>query len=693
MTFFFELLSKEIGLSRTGRIVLSKEFKKYVSTPNTVIPLKKFLLSMVSYLEEFEKHQIFIISKVMFLKIAFIQEKFKENGFIYTHHGTLERFQEILEENIEIFSQDNLIALIPFKNPSFALNYDFAKNEIEHYVKTVREVLEKYPDLNFGVTIKLFDYPELMEQYIDLFQNYNNIKFLNFEDLFKPLKHFRNILKVIVQVKTELDPNLVLMISGKILPKYYPLIVYLGFDLIDASYSLFLASEYFYSTIEYSIPLHRMKYFSCSCSSCRTKLIELNSNAPSREKIELLSLHNLITSNNYMLKIKQYLKTEDFRFFVEKSSNDDTNIISMLRILDKEYFEFICSETPVIQQRMRVNSIGPSSYYRPDFVRFRKRVVETFTPESWTKLIVLLPCSSKKPYSLSKSHRKFHSILKKNANFLQIQEFILTSPLGVIPRQLEEIYPVNSYEIPVTGDWDDNEIKITKNMLIKFLKKYDKNVSIICHLPEQGYRKIATMVMDETENNFYFTDIVGSMTSYESLAALENLIEKFNPNSLTSTFKVENFKRFLEKIIDYHYGKNIGKLLLSGDCKIKRDRRRKVSLIFESKSKYSLGKYDQTTGELELTLNGANKIKDHFRKHQFLIFDGKQVKGSTLFRPGIIEYSLDLKPKEFAMIWDNEKQNIIATARMIVGASFLKHSKSGKIAEIINKARESENDR
>jgi len=692
MTFFFELQSKEIGLSRSGRIILSKEFKKYVSTPNTVIPLKKFLLSMVPFLEEFERHQIFIISKVMFLKIAFIQDKFEENGFIYTHYGTLERFQEILEENLEIFSQDNLIALIPFNNPSCAINYDFAKNEINQYVKTVGDILEKHPNLNFGVTIKLFDYPELMEQYIDLFQNFNNIKFLNFEDLFNSLKHFRNILKVIVKVKTELDPNLVLMISGKILPKYYPIIIYLGFDLINASYSLFLASEFFYSTIEYSIPLHRMKYFSCSCSSCRTKLFELSSNISSREKIELLSLHNLIIFNNYMLKIKQYLKTEDFRLFVEKSSTDDTNIISMLRILDKEYFEFICSETPVIQQRMRINSIGPSSYYRPDFVRFRKRAVETFTPESWTKLIVLLPCSSKKPYSLSKSHRKFHSIMKKKAKFLQIQEFILTSPLGVIPRQLEGIYPVNSYEIPVTGDWDDTEIKITKNMLIKFLEKYDANTSIICHLPEGDYRKIITTVIDESENKFYFTDIVGSTTSYESLASLENLIEKFNPNSLESIIKVKNYKRDLEKIIDYHYGKNIGKLLLSGDCKIKTDRRRKVSLIIES-SKNSLGKYDQTTGELELTLKGANKIKDYFRKHQFLIFDGKQVKGSTLFRPGIIEYSLDLKPKEFAMIWDSEKQNIIATARMIVGASFLKHSKSGKIAEIINKARKSENDR
>ena len=686
MTFFFELLTKEIGLSRTGRILLSKEFKRFVSTPNTVIPLKKYLLSMVSFLEEFEKHQIFIISKMMFLKFAFIQDKFKDNGFIYTHYGTLKRFQEILDENIEIFSQDNLIALIPFNNPSYVVNREFAKIEINHYLKTVVNLLEEHPNLNFGVTVKLFDYPDLIEEYIGLFKNFNNIKLLNFEDLFNSIENFRRILKVIIQIKSELDPNLVLMISGKIIPKFYPILVYLGFDLIDASYSLFLASKYFYTTIEYSIPLHKMKYFPCSCSSCKTRLLDLNSNTPSREKVELLSLHNLTIFNNYMQKIKQYLKTEDFRFFVEKSSNDETNIISLLRILDKEYLEFICGETPVIQERRTINSIGPSSYYRPDFVRFRKRVVEAFTPEIWTELIVLLPCSSKKPYSLSKSHSKFHSVMKKKGNFSQIQEFILTSPLGVIPRQLETIYPANSYDIPVTGEWDEMETRITKNMLIKFLEKYDSRIPIICHLPEGGYRRIINTVINETNYHFHFTELVGSTTSHESLTSLEKLIEKFNPNSPLSIPKVEGYKRNLEKIIDYHYGKNTGSLLLSGNCKIKTDRRRKVALIIDSNSKSNLGKFNQVTGELELTFEGANKIKDHFRKHQFLIFNDKQVKGSTLFRPGIFEYSLDLKPKEYAMIWDNEKQNIVAIAKMIVGTSFLKNSKSGRIAEIINKS-------
>ncbi|GAI86743.1 unnamed protein product, partial [marine sediment metagenome] len=108
-----------------------------------------------------------------------------------------------------------------------------------------------------------------------------------------------------------------------------------------------------------------------------------------------------------------------------------------------------------------------------------ERLLKRFTPESWTKLIIILPCSAKKPYSESKSHKKFHSIIRKFRDFPDFQEIILTSPLGAIPRQLENIYPVNSYDISVTGDWDNEEITIASNMLIKLLEKYDKDIPIL----------------------------------------------------------------------------------------------------------------------------------------------------------------------------------------------------------------------
>ena len=97
MTYFFEVLASKIGYSRIGRIIFSKERKLYITTPNVIIPIKSALMKQLSFIQEFENHEIFTISKEFFLKIGFIREKFKNTGFIFTYPGTMEKFQDILK--------------------------------------------------------------------------------------------------------------------------------------------------------------------------------------------------------------------------------------------------------------------------------------------------------------------------------------------------------------------------------------------------------------------------------------------------------------------------------------------------------------------------------------------------------------------------------------------------------------------
>ena len=234
MRIFFELVKKRIGLSRIGRIILSKEEKRYVSSPNIIIPIKRSLINMLDFLEEFEKHPIFLISNEIFLKISFLRAKFKQNEFLYTHYGTLEKFHDILEENKDVFLEDNIIGLIPFNNPTTVMNKEFAKREVEHHIKISQELLIKNPKLNFGITIKLFGHAELVNLYFPLIQNNPNVKILNFSDLFEYKRNFRKILQIIFETRKEVDQNLLFMVSGKVLPKSYPLLIYLGFDLVDS---------------------------------------------------------------------------------------------------------------------------------------------------------------------------------------------------------------------------------------------------------------------------------------------------------------------------------------------------------------------------------------------------------------------------------------------------------------------------
>jgi len=691
MRYFYELIRKKIGYSREGRIVLSKEYKKYVRTPALLVPIKNILMAQLNFLEFFEDHELFLITKEVFLKISFLREKFKNKTFIYTHEGTLDKYREILTQNIEIFSKDNIITSIPFNIPNTFINKEFAKDEIKDYLKKAEVILENYPNLDFCLSIRIFEYPEFLKLYIPLINSKENIRILNLMDVFDVVSNYRKIVKLILQIKQELNNNLVLIASGRIIPKFYPILVYLGIDLIDCSYLLYLSAENFYDTIEYLLPIYKVKYLPCNCYACRGKLKELLKSKYSNEKIEQLVLHNLISAKSYMNKIKQYLKGEDFRAFVEKSSFDDINIISLLKILDKDNFKAIRFETPLTQKNLKIQCFGPSSYYRPDFQEFRERLVHNFEPEPWTKLIILLPCSAKKPYSESKSHKLFHNIIRKFPDFPDFQEIIVTSPLGAIPRQLENIYPVNCYDISVTGDWNEEEIDIAANMLIEIIKKYDVNIPIICHFEEDGYRKIINKVIPNVKNDIMFTYVDEDLTSSKSLDSLKNLIENYKdhitPKEVFPKNKdfLKSWHRKIVKVIDYQFGKSYGMKFAKNGITMKRTRNDTSLEIYEQSTNRFLGRFLKDTGQIELSLNGANIIYQFDNFSNTLIFDGDKISGNTLFRPGIIDYSLDLIPNNYAFVLNKSRKKILAVVKMLVGSNYIKNTQSGKIAEIYEK--------
>ena len=81
---------------------------------------------------------------------------------------------------------------------------------------------------------------------------------------------------------------------------------------------------------------------------------------------------------------------------------------------------------------------------------------EYLPPLHQREVLVLLPCSAKKPYRLSQSHYRFRRAIKD----LRIHEVMVTAPLGLVPRELEDLWPAANYDIPVTGNWDSDELLV-----------------------------------------------------------------------------------------------------------------------------------------------------------------------------------------------------------------------------------------
>ena len=132
---------------------------------------------------------------------------------------------------------------------------------------------------------------------------------------------------------------------------------------------------------------------------------------------------------------------------------------------------------------MKVICSSEESLYRPEAVRWRNRM-EMMEPLGDT--VVLLPCSMKKPYSNSKSHQKFRKLTRS------FQELIVTSPFGICPRELENTFPIQSYDVSTTGSWSQDEI----NESGKLIEKYCKGKKVVANL-SGGYLKSCEAYLDD----------------------------------------------------------------------------------------------------------------------------------------------------------------------------------------------------
>src|SRR5207247_9898589 len=98
------------------------------------------------------------------------------------------------------------------------------------------------------------------------------------------------------------------------------------------------------------------------------------------------------------------------------------------------------------------------------------------------------------------------------ANPSVVHEVIVTSPLGLIPRELERFHPARDYDIPVTGDWSRDEAAIVIEDLSAFLaaNRYD---AVVAHLGAD-----APIVREALSDALFRTK--DHPTSEDSLAAL-----------------------------------------------------------------------------------------------------------------------------------------------------------------------------
>jgi len=150
---------------------------------------------------------------------------------------------------------------------------------------------------------------------------------------------------------------------------------------------------------------------------------------------------------------------------------------------------------------------------RVEIRRFADRVTSRYQNRFTDQPLVLVPCSATKPYSDSQSHGQFHDAIQWRGHTVS-----MTSPIGVVPQELETTYPPSTTTPSSRGRLERRRDRVRRRGAAA-VSGAERLLPGRRARPRDGYREICERVESDPaiDVSFEYT-CVGHPTSDESLS-------------------------------------------------------------------------------------------------------------------------------------------------------------------------------
>lgn len=259
---------------------------------------------------------------------------------------------------------------------------------------------------------------------------------------------FADLADVIIASKRGLKPSRPVHLFGAGHPMVFALAALLGCDLFDsASYAKF-ARNGRYMTVEGTVHLKDMKALTCQCPACRDETIDSLMEMEEGRRTRLIAEHNLWASKLEIDRVKRAIMEGDLWELVEMRCRAHPALLEGLKRLTvhsgyMEPFEPLSREGALFYT-------GPESIHRPAFKRFNDRLFERY-PFKGGRLVEVP--ETPKPYN------RYCSKLIEEW-FDDETDIVVRSPLGPVPIELDEVYPIAQSLFPSTPDREVEELAV-----------------------------------------------------------------------------------------------------------------------------------------------------------------------------------------------------------------------------------------
>ncbi|MFQ6081459.1 MAG: DUF5591 domain-containing protein, partial [Candidatus Bathyarchaeia archaeon] len=189
-------------------------------------------------------------------------------------------------------------------------------------------------------------------------------------------------------------------------------------------------------------------------------------------------------------RIKQAIVEGRLWEHLELRAHGHPSLLQALKHLRK-YEDYLESHSP-ITKKSGLFFFGSLGLIRPEVVRHKKRISERYSPPEGARVLVLLPQTRTKPFHKSKEHQKvLKEIQRKLGNRMsEIHVCTYAAPFGIVPIELDEVYPLSQYEVATPLDVET--INYTARQVSDYVTSTNYKEIVLLQDVETWKGKIAT---------------------------------------------------------------------------------------------------------------------------------------------------------------------------------------------------------
>jgi 7-cyano-7-deazaguanine tRNA-ribosyltransferase len=334
------------------------------------------------------------------------------------------------------------------------------------------------------------------------------------------------LVDMIMTAKMNLPLERPLHLFGAGHPHMMALAVALGCDLFDsAAYALY-ARENRYMTENGTWRLGEMDYFPCQCPRCATSTPKAVLELPKNEKETFLAEHNLHVCVAELRRIKQAIRDGRLWEHVEMRAHAHPALLTALKRV-KNYESFIEKQSPTAKQSgfFFFDNVGLS---RPEIIHYRERLAERFSPPENAKILVLVPQTKEKPFHRSEEFKDTRRVINRlgEENAGRVHVCFYAAPFGVIPLELDEVYPLSQHEAAMPLDCE--VIEYVAGQVSGYVKRSGYTGVVLLHDPDTWGNTVKSQCQGACKKksaNFESLTVHAQSTK-EFLAKLEAILKQ-----------------------------------------------------------------------------------------------------------------------------------------------------------------------